>query len=69
MDNRQSLDLHAPSKRQQEWDRMSLSEKKYELYLRQVELLNIFLAHHAISKEQYDNSLRDMSEKMGNSAL
>lgn len=40
-------------------------EKKKELFLRQKELLETFLAHHAISRQQYEKSLRDMSEKMG----
>ena len=35
------------------------------IYLKQKELLDTFLEHHAISKEQYDKSLRDMTEKMG----
>lgn len=65
MDNRHALDLHAPSKRQQEWEHMSREEKNHALYLRQVELLKIFLAHHAISQEQYDKSYRDLTEKMG----
>lgn len=65
MDNRQALDLHAPSKRQQELEHMSREEKNHALYLQQVELLKIFLAHHAISREQYDKSYRDLTEKMG----
>ena len=65
MDNRQALDLHAPSKRQQEWERMSREEKNHTLYLRQVELLKTFLSRHAISQAQYDKSLRDLTDKMG----
>ncbi len=49
MDNRQALDLHAPSKRQQEWERMSREEKNHTLYLRQVEMLKTFLAKHALT--------------------
>ena len=49
MDNRQALDLHAPSKRQQEWEHMSREEKNHTLYLRQVEMLKTFLAKHALT--------------------
>ena len=65
MDNRQVLDLHTPSKRQQEWEHMSREEKNHTLYLRQVELLKTFLFRHAISQAQYDKSLRDLTDKMG----
>ncbi len=68
MDNRQALDLRAPSKRQQEWEHMSREEKKHTLYLRQVELLKTFLAKHAISQSQFDKSYYDLTEKMGETA-
>lgn len=44
-------------------------EKKRELYLRQKELLDTFLARHAITQAQYDKSLRDLTVKMGMEAL
>lgn len=68
MDLRQTLDLRAPSKRQQEWEHMNRAEKKHALYLQQVELLKTFLAHHAISQAQYDKSYHDLTEKMGDAA-
>ena len=40
-------------------------EKKRELYLRQKELLDIFLEHGAISRAQYEKSLGDLTVKMG----
>ena len=40
-------------------------DKKRELYLRQKQLLDTFLAHGAISKAQYDKSFGDLTEKMG----
>lgn len=40
-------------------------DKKRELYDRQKELLDTFLAHHAITKAQYDKSLGDLTVKMG----
>ena len=44
---------------------MSDWDKKRELYLRQKQLLDTFLAHGAISKAQYDKSFGDLTEKMG----
>ncbi len=40
-------------------------EKKKELFQKQKELLDTFLAHHAITQQQYDKSLHDMTVKMG----
>ena len=48
---------------------MNRAEKKHALYLQQVELLNTFLAHHAISQAQYEKSFRDLTEKMGEVAI
>ncbi len=39
--------------------------KKRELYFRQKELLDTFLANGAISRAQYDKSLGDLTVKMG----
>lgn len=50
---------------QQAWERLSPEEKKEELYLRQVRLLQTFLEHGAISQAQYDKSVHDLTEKMG----
>ncbi len=44
---------------------MSDWDKKRELYLRQKQLLDTFLARGAISKPQYDKSFGDLTEKMG----
>lgn len=48
-----------------EWAQLSPEEKKKQLYLKQVKTLNDFLERNAISKEQYDKSLHDLTEKMG----
>lgn len=40
-------------------------EKKKQLFLKQKELLDTFLAHHAITKAQYDKSFGDLTCKMG----
>ena len=39
--------------------------KKRDLYFRQKELLDTFLANGAISRAQYDKSLGDLTVKMG----
>ena len=44
---------------------MNAEEKKRDLYLRQKELLDTFLEHGAITQEQHDKSLHDLTEKMG----
>ena len=47
------------------WNFLSYDEKNHQLYLRQKELLDTFLRTGAISKEQYEKSLHDLTEKMG----
>lgn len=42
----------------------SPEEKKKELFLKQKELLDQFLANGAISREQYETSLNGLTEKM-----
>ena len=49
----------------QVWNRLSYEEKNKALYYRQKALLDLFLEKHAISREQHDKSLRDLTEKMG----
>ena len=44
---------------------MNAEDKKRELFLRQKELLDTFLEHGAISREQYNKSLGDLTVKMG----
>lgn len=48
--------MHMPS---------SAEDKKKQLFLNQKQLLDTFLEHGAISKEQYDKSLGDLIVKMG----
>ena len=40
-------------------------QKRIDLYLRQKKTLELFLERNAISKEQFDKSLGDLTEKMG----
>ncbi len=42
-------------------------EKTHLLFIKQKELLDSFLEHGAISRAQYDKSLHDLREKMGES--
>ena len=53
------------SEEQTTWDAMSYEEKNHQLYLRQKELLDTYLRTGAISQEQHDKSLHDMTVKMG----
>ena len=46
------------------WATMSHEEKNQFLYQKQKELLATFLEKGAISKEQYEKSLHDLTEKM-----
>ena len=50
---------------QQSWEQLSHEEKNHQLFLKQKALLDTFLEKHAISKEQYEKSLHDLTEKMG----
>ncbi len=51
--------------RENELGALSPDEKKRALYERQIELLDTFLLHGAITKAQYDKSLGDLTVKMG----
>jgi len=46
------------------WSAMTHEQKNHELYLKQKALLDQFLEKGAISREQHDKSLRDLTEKM-----
>ena len=46
------------------WDSLTYEEKNKLLYERQKHLLDEFLEHGAISREQHDKSLHDLTEKM-----
>lgn len=41
------------------------AEQRHQLYLKQKALLDTFLEKNAISKKQYEKSLHDLTEKMG----
>ena len=44
---------------------MSTNEQRHELFLKQKALLDTFVERNAISREQYEKSLHDLTEKMG----
>ena len=46
------------------WASLSYAEKNKELFKRQKHLLEMFLERGAISKEQYEKSLHDLTMKM-----
>ena len=48
----------------EKWSTMTHEQKNHELYLRQKALLDQFLEKGAISQEQHDKSLHDLTEKM-----
>ena len=50
---------------QTDWSKLTPEEKNKALFLKQKELLDTFLSHHAISQAQYDKSLGDLQVKMG----
>lgn len=51
------------------WEEMTPEEKKIQLYIKQKNTLDSFLARNAISQAQYDKSLGDLTEKMGMSKV
>lgn len=51
------------------WEEMTPEEKKIQLYIKQKNTLDSFLARNAISQSQYDKSLGDLTEKMGMSKV
>ena len=50
---------------QGDWSTLTPSEKKRQLYIRQKNMLGLFLERNAISLEQYEKSLGDLTKKMG----
>ena len=47
------------------WTALSPEQKKKQLFLNQKELLEMFRECNAISKAQYDKSLKELRVKMG----
>ena len=49
----------------EEWSKLTYREQNHQLFLNQKSILDKFLKRNAISKAQYDKSLHDLQEKMG----
>ena len=49
------------------WDSLTYEQKNHQLYLKEKNMLDMFLEHGAITQEQHDKSLHDLIEKMGES--
>ena len=47
------------------WEMLSYEEKNHQLFVKQKELLKLFLNKRAISRQQYEKSLHDLMEKTG----
>ena len=47
------------------WETLSYEEKNHQLFVKQKELLELFLTKRAISRKQYEKSLHDLMEKTG----
>ena len=47
------------------WETLSYEEKNRQLFVKQKELLELFLTKRAISRQQYEKSLHDLMEKTG----
>lgn len=48
-----------------DWEKLTPEERRVELFRRQKKTLELFLAKKAISRTQYDESLRGLRDKMG----
>ena len=51
--------------RTESWNGLTHEQKNHELFLREKEMLDLFLTHGAITRAQHDKSLHDLTEKMG----
>lgn len=60
-----NMSLSDPAENNTAWDNMTHEQKNHQLYLKQKQMLDMFLEHGAISQSQHDKSLRDLTEKMG----
>ena len=50
---------------QREWDALTYAQKNVQLFLKQKKLLEEFLSHPAITREEYENGLSELTKKMG----
>ena len=52
------MDLREPTEEAVRWQSLTVEEKALQLYENQIQLLDTFLARNAISRQQYEKSLR-----------
>ncbi len=57
--------LTEATEEEKEWEKLSYEEKNERLFLKEKRLLETFLEKGAISREQYEKSLGDLTEKTG----
>ena len=60
-----NMSLTDPLDNRADWDKLTHEQKNHQLYLKQKQMLDMFLEHGAISQAQHDKSLHDLTEKMG----
>lgn len=59
------MSLSDPLDNSADWDKLTHEQKNHQLYLKQKQMLDMFLERGAISQAQHDKSLHDLTEKMG----
>ncbi len=57
--------LTEATEEEKEWENLSYEEKNERLFLKEKRLLETFLEKGAISREQYEKSLGDLTVKTG----
>ena len=60
-----SMSLYDLNESSAAWDSLTYEQKNHQLYLKEKNMLDTFMEHGAITKEQHDKSLHDLTEKMG----
>ena len=58
-------DLLKEEKKEDNWENLSYEEKNEQLFQHEKMLLEMFLSNGAISRQQYEKSIRDLIEKTG----
>lgn len=59
------MSLSDPLDNSADWNKLTHEQKNHQLYLKQKQMLDMFLEHGAISQAQHDKSLHDLTLKMG----
>ncbi len=59
------MSLSDPLDNSADWNKLTHEQKNHQLYLKQRQMLDMFLARGTISQAQHAKSLHDLTEKMG----